>query len=455
VPQLVDVQQALARVSEFYDSSIKLTEWQLFLVLVGVWLLTCALVARRGRHLKQTRYQVAQALNSGASLYGKYSSPAAVVLTVLASFTFLTNVSSALGTRLELKAVASTEDYRFAAKRIEADLGSQVVSQLYQQLRSDMPADYRQALADTSDPVSDALGNVQSTASSLIAPLAQSDPAAARRLSDEENAAKHADGAPLDSLIDAPRGNDPVDIPHELGMTPDQADAAKSRAESDSDDNRDEIVNDGRHEVLIQIEKVASEPAWNSLKDLVARWFPLEAPLVDALAEACDEHLQETLSEKVPGLVEQMSDAAVDMRAAIASTAKSIVAKVDVRALAQNYLAAASKLVTAQLARVSYLNSLDKHLQLRSDTFENIIDADSQDDFENQIADISRMSDHKLQTEVVDDLRVAMLNGLDDDPGGIGRHNAAIAIHMLGSDGVSAVTDEDIEHALPLCGCRG
>ena len=59
-----------------------------------------------------------RALNRAAGFYGRYSGPLAVTLTVLASFTFLTNVSSVLGTQLGLQAVTSTEDYRFAAQRM-------------------------------------------------------------------------------------------------------------------------------------------------------------------------------------------------------------------------------------------------------------------------------------------------------------------------------------------------
>jgi len=103
-------------------------------------------------------------------------------------------------------------------------------------------------------------------------------------------------------------------VPHDLDLTRDQANAVWYEAELDLADDRTEIINDSGREVLLQTEKVASEPAWNSLKDLVGSRFPLAAPMVDALAEACDEHLQETLREKVPELVQQLADKTADIR---------------------------------------------------------------------------------------------------------------------------------------------
>jgi hypothetical protein len=477
VPQLVSTQRALSTASEFYDNWIKLREGPMFLALAGVWLLTCLLLARRTHGPRHTdraeyadfwwglpehgpqhadhaekplpaRYRAAQALNRIAGFYGRYSGPVAVTLTVLASFSFLTNVSSVLGTQLSLQAVTSTEDYRFAAQRIEADLSSEVVSQLYARIKATMPAAYQQAVARPS-PLPDQVDAARQQADQLVVPLAQSSPADAQRLAGEESHAADSQGAPDQSVIDAPRGGDQVDVPHDLDLTGDQTAAARDQAESDSTDNRTEIINDSGREVLLQTEKVASEPAWNSLKDLVSSRFPLAAPMIDALAEACDEHLQDTLREKVPALVQQFADKTADIGESIKAAAKHIVATVNVASLVGKYATDAAKLIAGQQDSLTYLTGLEDRLQQRNQLVQGIVDGLSFDDNINQVL---QSSDRGLQTGVVDDLRATMQSPTG---GEIEQHNAAVAIHTLGSDGLPIITRGDIDAALPLCGCNG
>lgn len=458
VAQLVGAQQALSAMSKFYEKWIKLKEGPMLLALAGVWLLTCLLLARRPhgpRHPKTAAaplpagYRAAQALNRIAGFYSRYSGPVAVTLAVLASFTFLTNVSSTLGTQLRLKAVTSTEDYRFAARRIEAHLAGEVVSQLYAQIKSAMPPSYQQAVT-TANPVPGQAAATRRQADQLVASLAQTSPADERRLAGAENSANGAQNVPEESVIDAPRGNDPVAMPQDVALTVDQAATARNHAESDKSDDRTEIINDSGREVLLQTEKVASEPAWASLKDLVGSRFPLAAPMVDALSEACDKHLQETLREKVPALVKQFADKTADIRTTIKAAAKNIAATVDVARLAGKYTTVAANLVAGRQDTLAYLTGLESRLQSRNHLVQGILDGFVFDDNINQVL---QLSDHDLQTGVVDDLRATMLA-----PGSIDetqRHNAAVAIHTLGSRGLRTITRQDINAALPLCGCHG
>lgn len=481
VAQLVGTQRALSTASEFYDNWIKLKEGPMFLALVGVWLLTCVLLARRAhgpraadraeyaafwwglpedgpQHADRAdaplpaRYRAAQALNRIAGFYGRYSGPVAVTLTVLASFSFLTNVPSALGTQLGLHAVTSTEAYQFAAQRIEADLSSQVVSQLYTQIKSAMPVGYQQAVAK-SNPLPDLAAATRRQANQLVVQLELSSPVDAQRLADGESRVGDSQTAHSQSVIDAPRGHDPVEVPHDLDLTRDQANAVWYQAELDLADNRTEIISDSGREVLLQTEKVASEPAWNSLKELVGSRFPLAAPMVDALAEACDEHLQETLREKVPELVQQLADKTADIRSSITAAAKHIVATVNVANLVGKYATGAAKLVANQQDSLTYLTSLEDRLRQRNQLVQGIIDDLSFDDNINQVL---QSSDQDLQTGVVDDLRATMQSaGGTDQNAEAGRHNAAVAIHELGSEGLPMITQGDIDAARLLCGCPG
>jgi hypothetical protein len=200
----------------------------------------------------------------------------------------------------------------------------------------------------------------------LVVPLTQSDPADARRLTLEANAARNVLDAPHQSVVNAPRGDDPVDLPHDVDPTGEQTESAEQRAGSSlSDEGSTEIINDSGREVLLQMEKVTSEPAWSGLKYLVSSRFPLAEPLVDALAEACDEHLQDTLREKVPELVKQFMERTGDIKASISTAAKTVTPTVNVPKLARTYATAASNLVAAQQNSLKYLSGLDRRLERR------------------------------------------------------------------------------------------
>jgi hypothetical protein len=456
IHQLEIAQRALSAVADFFDTWIKLKEGPMLLALVGVWLLTCLLLARRGRatvqagspagRLRRMRYGVARALNRIAGAYARYSGPVAATLATLASFTFLANVSSNLGTQLRLQAVASTDDYTHAAEKVEADLTTQVVSQLYTQIKNAMPPDYQQALTA---PLREQVTRTRQQADLLVVPLKESNPAAAQRLATEEGRIHNVQNLPEQSVVEAPRGSDPVDVPHDL--TAGQAAAARGRAELDPPDSRVEIINDSGREVLLQLEKVASEQGWASLKELVSSRFPLAAPMVDALAEACDEHLQETLREKVPALVKQLVGRASDIKSSIAAAAKDIAATVNVSNLVRNYATDASHLAAGQQATLAYLQGLEDQLKLRTDIVEGLIDGY---DFDASINRVLRSSDRSLQAGVVDDLRRTMqAPDSSGENAKIGKHNAAVAIHTLGNRGLSMITKADIQAALPLCGC--
>jgi hypothetical protein len=457
VHQLEGAQRALSAISGFFDTWGKLKEGPMLLALVGVWLLTCLLLARRGRgtvhagspagRLRRMRHGLAGALNRVAGAYARYSGPVAATLATLASFTFLTNVPGALGTQLHLRAVASTGEYTYAAEKVEADLTAQVVSQLYTQVKNAMPSDYQHALAT---PLPAQVARTRQQADLLVVPLQESNPAAARRLAAEESRIHNVQDLPDRSVVHAPRGSDPVGVPHDL--TTGQAAAAREQAGSQlPDDHRVEIINDSGKEVLLQLEKVASERGWTSLKNLVSSRFPLAAPMVDALAEACDQQLQETLRAKVPALVKQLMDKPSGIKSSIAAAAKDIVATVNVPNLVRDHATDAAHLAADQRDTLEYLKGLEDQFELRADIVQGLIDGT---DFDGGINRVLGSSDQPLQTGVVDDLRKTMQtpDGLDRNAK-IGKHNAAVAIHRLGKSGLPMITNADIETALPLCGC--
>lgn len=461
IHQLETAQQALSTVSGFV-TWIKLKEGPMLLALVGVWLLTCLLLARRGRgtthasgpggRLRRMRYGLARALNRTAGAYARYSGPVAATLVTLASFTFLTKVPSNLDTQLRLQAVTSTKNYTYAAEKIEADLTAQVVSQLYTQIKNATPADYQQALTV---PLSAQVARTRQQADRLVVPLQESNQAAAQRLAIEESRLQNVQNLPDQSVVDDARGSDPVDVPHDL--TVGQAAAARGQAESDQSDDRVEIINDSGKEVLLHLEKVASEQGWTSLKNLVSSRFPLAAPMIDALAEACDEQLQATLRGKIPALVKQLTNKASDIKSSIAATAKDIVATVDVSNLVRDHATDASHLAAGQQVTLAYLKGLEDQLKLRADIVQGLTMSANDAQFKSNIDRVLGSSDQSLQTGVVDDLRRTMQapDSTDQNANTI-RSNAAVAIHTLGTLGenkLRMITKDDIQIALPLCKC--
>jgi ElaB/YqjD/DUF883 family membrane-anchored ribosome-binding protein len=459
IHQLETAQRVLSAVSEFVDTWIKLKEGSMLLALVGVWLLTCLLLAWRGRgtvqagspagRLRRMRYGLAQALNRTAGAYARYSGPIAATVVTLASFTFLTNVSSNLGTQLHLQAVVRTEDYTYAAEKIEAELTAQVVSQLYTQIKNVMPPDYQQA---TAVPLPEQVARTRQQADRLVVPLQKSDPAAAEHLATEENRVQNVQNLADQSVVDGARGSDPVDVPHDL--TAEQAAAAREQAESDHSDDRVEIINDSGKEVFLQLEKVASEQGWTSLKNLVNNRFPLAAPMIDTLAEACDEQLQETLREKIPALVKQLTNKASDIKSSIAAAAKDIVATVNVSNLVRDHATNASHLATGQRDTLTYLKVLEDQFKFRADIVQGLTRPANDGEFDTNIHRVLGSSNQSLQTGMVNDLRSIMQTpDSPDQNANTLRHNAAVAIHRLGENGLPMITEADIQTAVPLCQC--
>lgn len=462
-PQLIGIQRSLSAVSAFYDRWIKLDETTMFGALAIVWLVNCLLLT--GTRYPHTRadiaappYRLARALNRAMAFYGRYSGPAAAVLAVLASFTFLSTTSDSLGTQLHLRAVASTQDYRYAARRVEADLSDAVVRQLASDITNALPVAYQQALRanpwqtvttiqqDMADLVDDAL------------PAGE-----ASHVTAEENATSRAGDAPDNpERVTAADENDSPDVAGDPDLTTGQIADARAAIESDPTDEWDKVLDDSGRELLFQVEKVASAPAWNSLKAVVTRWFPIAGPLVDALADACDERLQDLVREQVPDLVTQVATKTTDIQASIGDAATRIVADVNVSALVREYGPAASTSATHQQAALHDLSDQTRSL-LSQDVVTDIIGSETDTDQitsdghieysitsakdAEYISEVTELSDPALQQDIVARLRTMMHTPQEPD-----RAIGAQAIEDLGPS-VAGVTQADLAYGQPYCGC--
>ncbi|WP_290056273.1 hypothetical protein, partial [Amycolatopsis solani] len=79
---LVSLQRFFEAVSKFFSENLKLSEFSVFAALIGVYLLTCLLAARRS---DGWRGRTAAGLGRTADFYTKYSGPAAAGLAARAS----------------------------------------------------------------------------------------------------------------------------------------------------------------------------------------------------------------------------------------------------------------------------------------------------------------------------------------------------------------------------------
>lgn len=468
VRQLVSVQHALSAVSEFWDKWIKLGDGPLFLVLFGAWLLTCLLLVRRGnpRSIRPGgkdgriwRIRVAEALNRIVEVHGRYSGSAAVTLATLASFTFLSSIAAPLGTQLRLQAVNNTRDYKYAVQKVTTDLDTQVISLLYEKIQAMMPASYRHVLSEV--PFQEKVDSIREQRSLLPLPLSQSDPDAVRVLAAEKARTRRLQNLPDQSVIDAPRSQDPVDAPG--GVTAGQAAAARDWARSDPAEDHIELASDSGKEVVLQAGTVMSGPFWGKVRELVKDRFPLAEPMVDALSEVVGDKLQETVYEQVAPIVRQVMDRVGNVQARISSSAQDIVANVNITKLVRGHTADAVRLAARRRGMLVRLANAADRLENQADLVEGVTVIESMKDFDFGLSDV-RQASTQMQIKVVNDL-VAMAQASDQkleemmqayDVSGnpiVLKRNAAHAIQYLAPDLPTIITGEDLSIADANCGC--
>lgn len=352
----------------------------------------------------------------------------------------------------------NTRDYKYAVQKVTTDLDTQVISLLQAKIQAAMPASYRHVL---SAPFQERAASIREQSSLLPLPLGQSDPDAVRVLAAEKARTRRLQNLPGQSVIDAPRGPDPV--AGRGDVTAGQAAAARDWARSDPADDHIELASDSGKEVVLQAGTVVSGPFWSKIRALVKDRFPLADPVVDALSEVVGDKLQESVYEQVAPIIRQVMSRVGNVQARITSSAQDIVAKVNVTKLVRGHTADAMRLASRRRATLVRLTNAADWLEKQADLVEGVAVIEGMSDFDSGLSDV-RLASTQMQIEVVDDL-VAMAQASDQELEGmmqaynasgdpiVLKRNAAHAIQYLAPDLPAIITGEDLSIADDNCGC--
>ncbi|WP_410672674.1 hypothetical protein [Amycolatopsis sp. cmx-4-68] len=318
---LISLQRFFEGVSRFFADHLKLSEFSVFAVLIGVYLATCLLLARgtggwRGR--------AATGLGRAADFYTKYSGPAAAGLATLAALSLFGMQLGAPATDLRVQIKVAQQGYADITRKIEADLNQRVAGQLYGKVEAAFPPDYRDALAVRRTELADLVASASSSAASAKSGYDVSLPEV-----DDAVRTETVREAKVQALSPELRAGDAEAREAPSGTTPEQVAAAGKVVEARPAEPGIDLVADSRKKVSLQVEKVASERIL-ALTKSVTDAVPLLDPLVQAFAEAADKTLQDRLAQAFDRLREIALHRPSDYGPAADHEAAGLVAGTDV-----------------------------------------------------------------------------------------------------------------------------
>jgi hypothetical protein len=292
------MQRAFEATSTFFSDRLKLSELSVFVVLVGVYLLTCALLDREPKGTdpgRGWRRRVAATAQRSTAFYTRFSGPAAAGLATLAAFTLFGMHLGVPSEDLRLRLKIAQRGYAEVTRQIEADLNRRVADKLWDKVHESLPPSYRAALSQ--EPrISDLVEEVRTAAERARSTHGVSVAAIDRMITEETARRNRMSVLPAELRLPA-QGR--AELPP--GVTPERVAAARA-AVGESPQPGIDLVADGRRTVTLQLEKVVSERIVALLKPLTAS-VPMLEPLVQAFAEVADTTLQERLGAAYDRLV--------------------------------------------------------------------------------------------------------------------------------------------------------
>jgi hypothetical protein len=317
---LISLQRFFEAVSRFFSDNLKLSEFSVFAVLIGVYLLTCLLLARRDAG--PWRGRTAAGLGRAADGYTKYSGPAAAGLATLASLTLFGMQVGVPATDLQVKFKVAQQGYAEVTKKLEAGLAERVAGRLYDKVEAAFPPSYRDALATRRTQLPDLLDAARSGAVRAM-PYGVSLPAVDDAVRAETVSGEKVAGIAPELRVEATG----QEVPREV--TPEQVEAARAAVDARPAEPGIDLVADSRKKVTLQVEKVATERIVSLTKPLTDA-VPFLDPLVQAFVEAADKGLQDRLGQAYDRLAEVLLRAPRDLGAAVDREAADLVARTDV-----------------------------------------------------------------------------------------------------------------------------
>jgi hypothetical protein len=163
------------------------------------------------------------------------------------------------------------------------------------------------------------------------------------------------------------------------------------------------------------------------------------------------------LDARAPKIMKTVVSRSGDAAAALEGAARDLVASVDIAGVAGRHAAAASAAARDVTTRLKSLSAQAKRTRERARIVGLL--AEGSPILNGEAAAKAQLDDARNKTlsappgdqeRIVGDLRTIML---DETRARSLRKNAATSLHNLHGLGAGAVTAEDVQHALPLCGC--
>jgi hypothetical protein len=366
VDRLIAVQRFFENVSTFFSENLKLSELEIFVVLVAIYALSCFLLPkwRRGRRATaagrwpRLRARSVNTLYGAVDGYTKFSGPIAAGLATLAAFTFFGMGLGEPAKDLELRVKVAQEGYAEVTKKIEARLSQRIGTGLYVKIRVAFPESYRTAITQVAE-VEAERANVQTRAATAETAYGVSVPEVEGILAEERTKGERLRGLSSDLRNEAAgRRNMPE------GMTPERVAALRTAVDAFPADERIEVLNTGNKRVTLQVEKVVSEQLLSLLKPLMQA-VPILEPLLQAFTEAADATLQERIAKAYDRTTAAVMRNPAEFESAVARAANSVVAETNVQPLVQRATPRAMEQAAALRLRLSQLQKSDSMIGKR------------------------------------------------------------------------------------------
>lgn len=367
VGRLIALQRELEALADF--SSHRLNAVTTFAILVGAYVLSCLLMATRGRRGSgerredqagmRSRIWLVMLLHRFAALYQRLSGPIAAGLAALAAFTFFGMEAGTPTHDLQLRLKTTQEGYAELTNKIDADVAEHVSAAMYDQIVAALPAPYRTALT-LQTQIDDAAVRTQRYADSVRSEYQVSDPAVDRAIQDEAARRHKADGLKSDWSIDREPGE------RERGSPPDTVTNGQIEAANAAIDARRhkaiKLIKEDPREITLQIEGIGSEHLMEVLTGSLTEGYPILRPVLQAFLETIDTLVRRPIGKLYDRALATVLRNPQDLETAIERDAHAFVAETDISAPVQHAAPLADEQSRAMSQTLATLNGGEAQL---------------------------------------------------------------------------------------------
>lgn len=312
---LMSMQRAFEGASSTFKDNFVLKPSEVFVALVCLYVLSCALLAGRGHAPGRSR--LVALLQHGVDAYGKHTARIATCLATLASLTLFGTQLGAPASDLRLRIKDTQNRYAELARRTEVDFTQRVAAQLYTKIRDALPPSYGEALElpQRQRSLATLAGHDASRARSQWAKRV----AVVDRIVRRDTARSIALRSLRSNLVVPATGrrSPPGSV------TQNRVEAASS-IPIDATGRGIELMSIGRKKIVLHVEKLASAQIVNLTRPLVEA-APVLKPVLQAFVSAVDTTVQARIERAYDGVMSaRLSEAGIS-QARIEREAKAVV----------------------------------------------------------------------------------------------------------------------------------